>query len=312
MVLAIICFTTDLTNESNRSTRLVIIEIILFLGVIMGNLASSYVLNLTNETTVFIIGFTCCCIATMHIIFFVDESVQNIEVASMSKKICELISPTPVIDMLKTCFRKRSFKESRIMWGLITILMFSVFIMNGVSTVSYLFVREKFQWTLRDATVFDSVSNAVSITGCIVGIAIFKRILKISDMTLIFVALTSAVFDSIIRAFAQSPSAMYLASGVAIFKIMGSPMCRSVISSIIPNSEIGKIYSFTSAFEAISSLIAAPLFTYVYSRTFTYFAGAFYLLSTTIYVISMVIAVCVYRMRQKREDLINPYREIDN
>lgn len=312
MVLAILCYTTDLTNESNRSTRLVIIEIILFLGVILGNLASSYVLSMTNVTTVFAIGLTCCCIATLHIILFVYESVQNVDEASIGRKICELTSPTPVIDMLKTCFRKRSFKERRMLWGLILILMLTILQMNGVSTVFYLFVRERFQWNLRDATIYDSLSNAIAITGCLVGIALFKKVLKIADMTLIFVAFTSAIFDSSIKAFAQTTSTMYIATGVAVFKIMASPMCRSVISSIIPNSEIGKVYSFTSAFEAISSLIAAPLYTYVYAQTFTSFPGAFYLLSTAIFGVNIVIAVCVNRMRRQREDLINPYREIDS
>lgn len=312
MVLAILCYTTDLSNESTRSTRLVIIEIIIFLGVILGNLSSSYVLSMTSITTVFTIGLTCCSVSTLYIIVFVNESVQNLQEASLGRKICELASPTPVIEMLKTCFRKRSFNERRMLWCLMFILMFTIFQMNGVSTVFYLFVREKFNWNLRDATLYDSLSNTIAITGCLVGIAVFKKILKVSDMTLIFVAFTSALLESVIRAFASSTSTMYLATGVAIFKIMSSPMCRSVISSIIPNSEIGKVYSFTSAFEAISSFIAAPLYTYVYSRTFTWFAGAFYLLSTGIFVVIIVMAIYVNRMRRQREDLINPYREIDN
>jgi MFS transporter, PCFT/HCP family, solute carrier family 46 (folate transporter), member 1 len=312
MVLAVLCYTTDLTDETNRSSRLTIIEVIIFLGFILGTTGSSFVLNITSPTKVFIIGGSCCLIATFYILFVVEESVQNIEEASFGKKTRELISPTPVMEMFKTCFKKRSFRERRILWGLIIILMFMIFAMNGVSNVFYLFVREKFKWTLKDATLYDALSNLLGIFGCVIGITFFKKVCKFSDMSLIFVALMSAAADSTIKAFAQNPTTLYISSGLAIFKVLSSPMCRSLISSIIPNNEIGKIYSFTSAFEAISSLIASPLYTYVYSSTFTYFAGAFYLLSTIIYVGNMILAFCVYRMRRTREDLINPYREIEN
>lgn len=312
MILSVLCYTTDLTDESNRSSRLTIIEVIIFLGVILGTTGSSFVLNMTSATTVFIIGGSCCLTATLYILFVVEESVQNIEEASVGKKMCELISPTPVIEMFKTCFKKRSFRERRILWGLIVILMFMIFAMSGVSNVFYLFVREKFKWTLKNATLYDSMSNTLAVIGCVIGITFFKNVCKVSDMSLIFVALMSAAVDSIIKAFAQNPTTLYVSSGLALFKVLASPMCRSLISSIIPNNEIGKIYSFTSAFEAISSLIASPLYTYVYSSTFTYFAGAFYLLSTIIYGVNVILAFCVYRMRRTREDLINPYREIDN
>lgn len=312
MILAVLCYTTDLTNDTNRSSRLTIIEIIIFLGVILGTIGSSFILNLTSATTVFIIGGTCCLTATTYILFVVEESVQNVEDASLGQKICELTSPTPVIEMFKTCFKKRSFKERRILWGLILILIFMIFAMNGVSNVFYLFVREKFKWTLKDATLYDALSNTLAVGGCIIGITFFKKVLKVSDMTLIFVALISAATDSTVKAFAQNPSTLYFSSSLAIFKVLASPMCRSLISSIVPNNEIGKIYSFTSAFEAISSLIASPLYTYVYSSTFTHFAGAFYLVSTVIYGVNVILAFCVHRMRRTRDDLINPYSEIDN
>lgn len=300
------CYATDLTEENesdDRSSRYLFIEIVIFLGAISGSLSSSFILNLTNVTTVFAIGLICSFIATIYIILFVNESLEDVDEASIGRKFCELTSSAPVIDMLKTCFKERLFGQRKMLWGLIIISMLTIFQLNGISTVFYLFVREKFQWNLRDATIFDATSNAISISGCLVGIALFKKMLKISDMNLIFLAFTSAVVDSIIKAAAQTTSTMYLATSVSVFKVLASPMCRSVIGSIIISSDIGKVFAFTSAVEAISSLVASPLYTYVYSITFSWFSSAVFLLSAGIFFINLIIAAFVNKIKRQIEDL---------
>jgi len=105
---------------------------------------------------------------------------------------------------------------------------------------------------------------------------------------------------------------MYFSSGISMFRILTAPMCRTIISTIIPNNEIGKVYSVASSFEAVSSLISSPLYTYVYEKTFTVFPGAFFLITAGVGVISLILACCVTRMKQTREGLINPYSQIIN
>lgn len=311
MIVAILCYVTDLTDESNRSSRLAIIEMIIFIGVLLGTASSSYILNFTSPTGVFLISTTCVSIATIYTVVFVDESVPHVVSATACEQLKELFSHAPVVDMMKTCFKRRSFKERRILWCLIVILMFTIFTFNGTGNVFYLFVREKFHWTLKEATLFDSTSMLITIVGVFIGLVLLKRVMHFSDLTIAIVAIISMLVDSMIRAFAQTPTEMYVASFVCLFKVLCSPMARSLISSIIPNNEIGKVFSITSSFEAVSSLVASPLYTYIYSRTFTFFAGAFYLITAGVYVINLMLAYCVFRMRRTRETLMNPYAEID-
>lgn len=312
MIVAVLCYITDLTDESKRSTRLTIIELLIFVGVLFGTASSSYILNLTSPTTVFIISTTCLTLATIYTIVFVDESVQDVAIASPCDQLKELFSPAPVKEMMQTCFKRRSFKERRILWCLITILMFTVFTMNGTGNVFYLFVREKFMWTLKEATRFDSITMLITIVGSFLGIGIFKRLLKFSDLSIAIMAVLSMLLDSFIRAFADTPSQMYAASGICLFRVLASPMCRSLISQIIPSHEIGKVFSITSSFEAVSSLIASPLYTFIYSKTFTFFAGAFYLITAGVYVINLILVYCVLRMTKTRDSLMNPYTTIEN
>ena len=240
------------------------------------------------------------------------EAVQVVENVGTCGKIKALVSHAPVVDMMKTCFKRRPFGERRILWCLVVILMFTIFALNGTSNIFYLFTREKFQWTLRQATMFDSISLVISLFGCLIGIVFLKKLLNISDLTLAAIAIVSMIVDSLIKAFAQSPTTMYFASAVSLFKILSSPMCRSLISSIIPNNETGKVYSIASSFEAVSSLVASPLYTFIYAKTFTFFAGAFYLITAGVYIINLILAYSVFRLKRTRENLMNPYSQIDN
>lgn len=312
MVVSILCYVTDLTNEANRSSRLAVIEMLIFIGILFGTASSSYILNLTSPTIVFWISTMCCLVSSIYAVIFVDESVQVTENFSVGDQLKGLFSAAPVKEMLSTCFRKRPFKERRILWCLIVILMFTVFTLNGTSTVFYLFVREKFNWTLKEATLFDSSSILVSITGCFIGLVVLKKLFNFSDLTLAVLGIVSMLVDSIIKATAQTSSEMYFATAISLFKILTSPMCRSLITTIIPINETGKVYSITSSFEAVSSLVASPLYTFIYAQTFTYFAGAFFLITAGVYVISLIMACCVFRMKRTRESLMNPYTQINS
>ena len=310
MIISILCYITDLTNEKNRSSRLTIIEALIFFGILIGGASSSYILNLTSPTIVFLISTICVTLASFYTLIFVDESVKTVENVGACGQIKELFSYAPVWEMMKTCFKKRAFKERRILWCLIMILMFTVFTMNGTSNIFYLFVREKFNWTIKEATLYSSASMLISIIGCILGLLVLKKLFNFSDISLAFLGITSGLIDSIVKSIAQNSSMMYFSSGISLFKILTAPMCRTIISTIIPNNEIGKVYSLASSFEAVSGLIASPLYTYIYEKTFIAFAGAFFLITAGVGAISLILTYCVFRMKRTREGLINPYTQI--
>lgn len=157
--------------------------------------------------------------------------------------------------------------------------------------LGYLFVREEFGWTIVESSYYDSVTMILTISGSLFGLLVLKKVFKMSDISLAVLALVSTIIDSMIKAFAFKPWHMYLASSISVFKILSSPMCRSLISTIVPNNEIGKVYSITSSIEALSGLGSAPLYTYIYSNTLTTFPGAFQLITAGVYVLNLGFAM---------------------
>ena len=56
-------------------------------------------------------------------------------------------------------------------------LTYSHFLTDGVMTVMYLFVREKFHWSVRDYTFYETVSHLVPMVGALIGFLILRKVL---------------------------------------------------------------------------------------------------------------------------------------
>jgi MFS transporter, PCFT/HCP family, solute carrier family 46 (folate transporter), member 1 len=307
-----LCYITDTTEESRRAYRITLFEMIIFFGVLMSTLTANTIITLTDVPTVFIISAVMAALGTIILIIFVDESIEVPQNVTICDKVKNLLSPIQPICMIKTCFKRRPFNERKIVLSLIAILMLTVFTNNGNITVSYLYERQQFGWQLKDANYFDSVGICVVILGCFIGLRLFKKVFGVSEIYLMILALVSAIFNDTLKAFATLSWQMYAASALTLFRILSSPMSRTIITQIVPHDEIGKIFSLTTSFEGLSSFASAPLYAYVYTKSLDTFPGAFFLISSAVFVINLALALWVFKMKRARESLINPYDRIEN
>lgn len=297
MISAIFCYITDVTNEIDRSSRLISFETVIFLGMFTASAACSFVLQLTSTTTMFLISTTLVSSASIFIIISVNESLPAIlENESAVHKIQEIFSLKPIKEMLITCFKPRPDNGRKILWCLLMILILTTIINMGFDNVFYLFARQKFQWTLRDLTLYSSTLMILAILGNCIGVVVFKKLLKLSDLSLIFIAISSKILDSTSKVFVQTTLQMYITSGMFFFKVLTPIMSKSLISTLVANNEIGKIFCIIASIEALSSLIASPIYTFVYTQTFTFFPAAFYLISLFISLIIICIAFYVKKI----------------
>lgn len=305
--IGVCCYIADLSTEQNRSFRLGTITFLNFLSNVSAYYSSSFILAATNLTTVFLISFTCAIIGFLWAITMIDKTVIAPENVKLLEQIGEIFSSGRIVEIFNTFQKHRENNGRKILWALMLIVTLVVFTMHGTGTLNYLFVREKFQWELREWTIFESSNTIISVFGLFIGLTILKKAFKISDMKLAMLALLSSIIDSTFKAFATRSFHMYLSSGISLFRLLSTPMFRSIMSIVLPHEEIGKIYSLTTCFEALSGLGAGPLYTTIYKNTFTYFPGAFHLLNTTVFTIDLILAFLVARWISTRRNLIRNF-----
>lgn len=171
--------------------------------------------------------------------------------------------------------------------------------MEGNQTVFFLFVRERFTWTVKDFTFYSATNTISLIVGNIFAMYGLKRFFSLSETTLAIVAFSSCLLDSIFSAIAFHSWHFYLAIGLTLFKGLVSPMCRSILATTSEHSnmsgnEIGKIYSFTTSLESLMPIGAVPLYSLVYKSTINTYPGAFNIISAVIYIGIVLCMVLVY------------------
>lgn len=301
----ITCYVSDVTTKEKRSFELTIIQGIFFISFTLGTASSTFIMTILSLTTIFIICTVLVTIATAYTILFLDETVKLHGNLPTRSQLSELFSVTPAKDMLRTCFKERPSGQRAILWCLILVLVFSDFIDNGSSTIFYLFVREKFEWTLRDLTMYFTYLGVISMVSGFIGLVILKKFLKFSDFAMMLIAITSDSIDAIFKSLAQSTTQMYISSIFTAFGVLTVPMCGSIITSIIPSNEVGKVFSITSAFKTFSGLIAAPLYAIAYANTFLIFVGAFFLITAFVQLAKLTLALSARRIKRNYENLIN-------
>lgn len=209
IITVLFCYITDITDERNRSTRMIALETALYMGLFLGSLCSSQILNYMNAATVFAICGGMCFLSLLYVIFYIEESVQ-VRIEESQSKVRELFRINHLSDMLEAACRRRPDFCRCIVWLLILSMSIVMFQMEGSSTVFFLFVREKFGWTVHDYSLYDSMSILVQVVATIIGIYGLKKLCGISDPMIAVIASASLVLDGVTKSVAQVPADLYL------------------------------------------------------------------------------------------------------
>ncbi|PSN49178.1 hypothetical protein C0J52_10904 [Blattella germanica] len=95
------------------------------------------------------------------------------------------------------------------------------------------------------------------------------------------------------RAFSGSTRPSLKGAIISVFGAVVGPLCRSILSKCVPHEDVGAVFALTSLVEAVTPLAASPLYNFVYNATLLCFPGAFLLLSSSLYLLDIIIVSVV-------------------
>ncbi|KAH8373068.1 hypothetical protein KR009_011225 [Drosophila setifemur] len=288
LITGIYCYISDVAKERKRALRMVLNEASLCTGMMVGNVASGYIYAATNAVTLFVIAGILMSMALVYVYFLVPESLSPADIHTGSK-IREFFRFDLVKDLVRTCFRRRPNFDRAIIWLTMVALTIAIFDMEGEGTVNYMFMREQFDWTIKDFSLFNASRIVIQIVGSIVGMVVLRRVFKLSIVTMAMLSLACCVLESTVRATALYWQEMYLGMTLGMMRGVMGPMCRAILSHVAPSTEVGKIFALTTSMESVSPLGAAPLYTTVYKATVEFYPGAFNFISAALYFLCYIL-----------------------
>ncbi|GLV36563.1 uncharacterized protein CBL_07940 [Carabus blaptoides fortunei] len=296
MLTVTFCYIVDTTSEENRGIRMGILESCFSVGSIAGTLLSSYVLaacgyvgvfSICTGFSVFAILYTCC---------FVPESVNVLN--SEHTKYKDLLDISVIRKTIKTCLKQRPNKDRTILGLLMTILILYIFVIFSDSSVFFLFVREKFQWSLSKYTTFSAVNSFVDVLVTLLMLFVVHKYLRISDMIIILIGFISLSVSSVMFGLANNDWIIYIGSGVKRLSCTIAPLGRSAISKLLPPEDLGHVFAVTTSLETIVQLVSSPMYTLLYNNTLNIAPSAFNFLSAAIYGLNVIVTSAVIVLKK--------------
>ncbi|BFG04190.1 proton-coupled folate transporter [Drosophila madeirensis] len=297
LITGIYCYISDVAKERKRALRMVLNEASLCTGMMVGNVASGYIYAATNAFTLFFIASCLMGLSLMYVYFCVPESLIPDHLPTGSR-IREFFRFDLVKDLVRTCFQRRPNYDRAIIWLTMIALTIAIFDMEGEGTVNYMFMREQFDWTIKDFSLFNAARIVIQIVGSIVGMVVLRRVLKLSIITMAMLALACCVLESTVRATAVYWQEMYVGMTLGMMRGVMGPMCRAILSHVAPSTEVGKIFALTTSMESVSPLGAAPLYTSVYKATVEFYPGAFNFISAVLYFVCYVLIAIIFGIQK--------------
>lgn len=108
-----------------------------------------------------------------------------------------------VSDLVKTTFKKRRNYDRCIILCCVLMLTIFILLINGDGALVFLFLREKFHWSLEQYTLFSAAHNVTWVLGTSLGIYVLHKLLKISELVMIVIGYISMFVGSLIMGLAK-------------------------------------------------------------------------------------------------------------
>lgn len=112
--------------------------------------------------------------------------------------------------MGRTCFKKRNILVASILTLLIASYAITTISVIGIGTVDYLFTRQKFQWLLKEYSIFSAVNTIIALLGMFLGMSFFQSVFKMTDGVLLILAYLSSISDAVVRSLSEKSWHMYI------------------------------------------------------------------------------------------------------
>ncbi|XP_069691110.1 probable peptidoglycan muropeptide transporter SLC46 isoform X2 [Periplaneta americana] len=236
----------------------------------------------------------CCLIAFFYTWFCIEESVPQRQLDCNSSGLSGLFDRRLFFNMMHTCSKRREHYGRAIIFLVISAVSTSVITMEGEAAVVYLFTRNKFEWDIHKHTTFSTVSMLVIVLGTVFGSILLSSWLQIPDDIFAMIAFFTKTVSAAIFAVAPAGWVMYLGCMFGLFGGVTGPLGRSIMSKTVPQQDVGTVFSLASLTQSLMPLASAPLYTMLYKATLLTFPAAFFVMSTVILGLDLILITIVF------------------
>uniref|UniRef100_A0A6P7GPM6 Proton-coupled folate transporter-like isoform X2 n=1 Tax=Diabrotica virgifera virgifera TaxID=50390 RepID=A0A6P7GPM6_DIAVI len=299
-------YISDTSSKETRGLRMAFCEVALATGSLLGSISSSYIFYATNYPSMFAIGLACVSIGIAYTIFFVPESIENMQESRKLITNTEDEKEKPVRinlfkEIIQTTIKKRENYDRAVIILTLTSIIIYIFLTHADTSIRYIFLRGKLNWTFTKYNLYNSVCMLIWAAGTMAGSYILQRKFHIKDSILALIGLISMLSCVILQFLATNDTAIYIAGASKCLGGLVAPMLRAKISQLVPSDEVGKIFAMVVGAGALVSAALTPVYTLVYNNTIYIDSALYNLLSISFLTITITLVVLVIYLEKQSQ-----------
>ncbi|KAK9888682.1 hypothetical protein WA026_000912 [Henosepilachna vigintioctopunctata] len=274
------------TDEHNRTMKIGFVSASSMAASIIGSSSAGIIFKSAGFIPSFSICITLFTVALLLGKFVVEDNKTK----DKNEKSCNFFKEVFHIKYITGVFK--IFRKG-VTCRIIVILLAGVMTVGpwyGEVNLNYMYTRMKFKWTAVDYSIFSGIQFIVQVTGVLVAIVLFSKILKFKDATLGIIAHTGAVTASLIYATASEGKYFFVGAVCDNFHMSAQVAVRSLLSKTVAPNELCQANSLFALSETALTMIFGPMYSTIYKFTLDIYPGIYFFISAC----TRFIGICIF------------------
>ncbi|KAI3379472.1 hypothetical protein SNEBB_001322 [Seison nebaliae] len=282
LLSSVFCYLSQISEDSQRTTRMAILEAMLMLGATLGMSLSGVILDHTNFTVTFTIVLSIHVINIIYVIYFVKDIGIPVYDPTTGQVVLEQMTWKKFGVHTKENLTKCShFKESgevlvkdrpgsRRTFILLILSAFSVSVLTsmGENTISFLYLRKSpLSFTQTLYGIFRGLKSFLTCIALIGILPILQKYFDISDLTCAIIGTLSKCLGDFMYGFATSARMIFFVPVLGMFGSYIAASVRSYLSKQVAPSEQGKLFAIVASVENVDILVGTLVFNGIYASS---------------------------------------------
>ncbi|XP_038076339.1 proton-coupled folate transporter-like [Patiria miniata] len=289
-------YITDVTSEKQRTMRIAVAEMLMLLIGGIVQVSSGYMLRDLGPIPplAMALGLNVLCLMYVAIPGILIDTVDRKTISEHRKGFKE--AGMSVVKLLK-------FNENGRRWQMLLLDFFLFFVLlnvNGAMSIYILYgSAEPFCWSAATAGLVAAFGLIAGSIGMVAGTKLFSCCLD--EYWIMQISCLSSLAFDVVMGVSQSTALVFVGNALGALRGMGTPVARSVLSTIVDPSEIGAAFSIVACMDTISSFSATLMIPSIYAATVSYMPPLiFYVLSGLSFIPNVIVLILQIHWPRRR------------
>ncbi|GFT90994.1 hypothetical protein NPIL_15531 [Nephila pilipes] len=305
VMTVIYSYISDSSMPESRSLRYTFLQIAFGLAVTLGALAGGqlyhyYGYKVVYETMAF--GHL---LAILWVLLLVPETRGLGDRVPFSKKLKDIFTSQNFTDGLMTCLKLRENRGRTRLWLLLLSSCTIALTYEVYTNIAYLYAHHMYKWGPEEYSEMWTIFSFSEMVVVLVCTPLLVKVCKLSDPIIGIIGSVSIISKNLFLAFAYDLPLYYLSNITGFLNGLGNLAVRSLISKLVAEDELGRVFSFLATCEAIVPLLAATVIGKIFNATIKVFPGACYLAATAFLLLPLGTFVWQFRRHRNKNNLPN-------